>query len=106
MTQGDAKSGRLGLTSSIRGTPYSPPEVVVMSCAARMEDTSRVVWLGVGSQTTPVIADYGDSATVVMVRSHTPLRLGDRFELDGITWIISHERTKLRGYVARPVRRW
>lgn len=50
----------------------------------------------------PVIADRGDDATVVMVSwSHDP-DIGDRFEHDGMEWVVVRAKDHLRGAVAVP----
>lgn len=61
--------------------------------------------VGVGDHQAPVIADAGDDAWVVLVRSPQPLVLGSRFDFAGLTWEIVRQQDLLRGYVAWPVMR-
>jgi len=51
-----------------------------------------------------VILDHGDHARVASVAMGRSPRLGDRFNLDGVTWELSRVKDLQRGYVARPVR--
>ena len=76
-----------------------------MACNAKEIRDVKATWVGNGPHTTPVIADRGDAATIVIVRSQSPLRLGDRFDFEGMTWVISREYSRQRGFVARPQRR-
>jgi hypothetical protein len=61
--------------------------------------------VGSGACSTPVIADRGDEACVVVVRTAEPLDVGSRFEFGGLTWEIVRARDLLRGFVAWPVLR-
>jgi hypothetical protein len=61
--------------------------------------------VGRGSVATPVIADRGDAAFVVMVHTPSRLRLGDRFEFAGSTWEVTRAGDAVRGCVARPAPR-
>jgi hypothetical protein len=60
--------------------------------------------VGRGTLATPVIADRGDMAFVVVVRAKWKLRLGDRFEFAGTTWQVTRAGDLVRGCVAHPVR--
>ena len=59
--------------------------------------------VGQGTVATPVIADRGDAAFVVVVRAPWKLRLGDRFEFAGSTWQVTRAGDLMRGCVARPI---
>ncbi len=56
-----------------------------------------------GSDPTPVIADGGDAAWVVVLDCAWQAGLGTRFTFMGQCWEICQPRTMLRGFVAAPV---
>lgn len=71
-----------------------------MSCVAHEQEARP--WSRRGA--VPVIADRGDDAKVVMVSlSHDP-GVGDRFEYDGMEWVVVRAKDHLRGAVAVPAR--
>ncbi len=74
-----------------------------MATAMRAMQESAARSVGSGTVATPVIADRGDAAFVVVVRAPWKLRLGDRFEFVGSTWEVTRAGDLLRGCVARPV---
>lgn len=76
-----------------------------MATAMRAMQESAARSAGSGTVATPVIADRGDAAFVVVVRAPWKLRLGDRFEFAGSTWEVTRPSDLLRGCVARPVPR-
>ena len=76
-----------------------------MATTAREFGTLQPPRVGFGDHEAPVIADAGDDAWVVVVRSPKPLALGNRFDFGGLTWEIVRQRDLLRGYVAWPVLR-
>jgi len=51
-----------------------------------------------------VILDHGDHARVASVALGRFPQLGDRFNLEGVTWEITRVKDLQRGYVARPVK--
>ena len=54
-----------------------------------------------GDALVPVILDHGDQARVATVAlGHFP-RLGDRFDIEGLTWEITRVKDLQRGYVAQ-----
>jgi hypothetical protein len=57
-----------------------------------------------GEALVPVILDHGTRARVATLALGHFLRLGDRFEIEGMTWEIIRVKDFQRGYVARPVR--
>ena len=69
-----------------------------MACAAHELQTTS--WNR--RRAVPVIADRGDAAAVVMVSMpHEPV-VGDRFEYDGMQWVVVRAKDHLRGAVAVP----
>lgn len=69
-----------------------------MACVAH--EVEAAAWKR--GRAVPVIADRGDDATVVMVPvSHDP-GIGDRFEHDGMEWVVVRAKDHLRGAVAVP----
>ncbi|MBZ5588891.1 MAG: hypothetical protein LAO05_10040 [Acidobacteriia bacterium] len=57
---------------------------------------------GGAAEPTPVIADRGGDARVIIVCLPVPPAVGDRFTFDGIRWEVVHTRDHVRGCVARP----
>jgi len=76
-----------------------------MATTARDMETLGPPRVGFGDHEAPVIADAGDEAWVVLVRTPRRLQLGHRFEFGGLTWEVVRERDRLRGHVAWPVLR-
>jgi hypothetical protein len=76
-----------------------------MATALRVIQDRAAPKVGRGTVATPVIADRGDTAFVVVVRAGGKLRLGDRFEFGGSTWQVTRAGDLVRGCVARPVAR-
>ena len=76
-----------------------------MATTARETGTIEVLQTGSGRFAAPVIADCGEDAWVVLVRSRAPLALGSRFEFAGLDWEIVREPDPVRGFVAWPVLR-
>jgi hypothetical protein len=76
-----------------------------MATAMRAVQGSAAANVGRGSVATPVIADRGDAAFVVVVHTQWRLRLGDRFAFAGSTWEVTRASDAVRGCVARPVAR-
>ncbi|MBP1619760.1 MAG: hypothetical protein H6Q02_527 [Acidobacteria bacterium] len=76
-----------------------------MATAIQAMQDSAARYVGDGTVATPVIADRGDAAFVVVVQAAARLRLGDRFEFAGTTWEVTRAGDRLRGCVARPARR-
>ncbi len=76
-----------------------------MATAMRAMHDSAAHRVGRGPVATPVIADRGDTAFVVVVHAPWRLRLGDRFEFAGSTWLVTREGDLVRGCVARPIAR-
>lgn len=72
-----------------------------MACVAQDHEGARWFRAGHGPYSAPVIADRGDVAWVVLVSFPAPPQVGDRFELAGTTWVITHAKDRLRGFVAR-----
>ena len=76
-----------------------------MATAMRAMQDSAVRSVGAGPVATPVIADRGDAAFVVVVQGPWRLRRGDRFQFAGSTWEVTREGDLVRGCVARTVPR-
>jgi hypothetical protein len=76
-----------------------------MATAMRAVQDSAAPDMGRGAVATPVIADRGDAAFVVVVHGAWRLRLGDRFAFAGSTWEVTRAGDAVRGCVARPVTR-
>lgn len=69
-----------------------------MACVAHELQTT----VGHRHRAVPVIADRGDAAAVVLVpMSHEPV-VGDRFEYEGMQWVVVRAKDHLRGAVAVP----
>jgi|GEM_PF-1503062 hypothetical protein len=56
-----------------------------------------------GGRAVPVIADRGDRAAVVVLSLPHQPRVGDRFQHDGMEWVVVRAKDHLRGAVAVPV---
>lgn len=76
-----------------------------MATAMQVVQDNMARDVGDGTVATPVIADRGDAAFVVIVHAASKLRLGDRFEFAGTTWEVTRVGDRLRGCVARPAAR-
>lgn len=75
-----------------------------MACAATKLSQLHTFTVGCGAHATPVIADRGESAWVVVVYDSRPLGVGDCFDFGNTTWVITGPRSSERGFVARPLR--
>jgi len=72
-----------------------------MACAAhQLEAAAR----GKGRRTVPVIADWGNRATVVVLSLPDLPKVGDRFQHDGREWVVVRAKDYVRGAVAVPAR--
>ncbi len=76
-----------------------------MATAMRAMQDNVVRSVGAGTVATPVIADRGDTAFVVVVHAPWRLRRGDRFQFAGSTWEVTREGDLVRGCVAHPIAR-
>jgi hypothetical protein len=76
-----------------------------MATAMRAVQGSAAAKVSRGPVATPVIADRGDAAFVVVVRAPWKLQLGDRFAFAGSAWEVTRVGDAVRGCVARPVTR-
>ncbi len=70
-----------------------------MACAAHKLDA---VAGGRERRAIPVIADWGAKAAVVMVSMPHQPQVGDRFQHDGLEWVVVRAKDHLRGAVAVP----
>ncbi len=73
-----------------------------MATAAR--EIRRISRSGSPLEPTPVIADDGADARVIVVYLPAPPAVGDRFTFDGLAWEVVHAKDHTRGCVARPWR--
>jgi urease beta subunit len=64
--------------------------------------SSHMVCTGRGRHAAVVVADAGDEAWVVMVLGDSPLAVGSRFDFQGESWEITHDRGTGRGFIAIP----
>ncbi len=61
--------------------------------------------VGQGQSLVPIIADWGETAAVVVLPFARLPRVGDSFRFRGCDWVITRDRDHARTYVARPIRR-
>jgi hypothetical protein len=69
-----------------------------------MTTESRPGFLGSGAtRGVVVIADAGDTAAVIVIRTDELLEIGSRFQHDGATWRITGRRPHSRALIASPL---
>ena len=74
-----------------------------MTSRKNMPDCDPIPFAATADRRLVVIADTGDSATIIVVPSDRGLDLGSRISHHGGTWRITGRRPLSRAFIAEPV---